>query len=60
MTGLASDSEHDSDFELGKKSEDDAVADLAQDVALAQYKLRMWKEKNEAKNSRQAKVCYSR
>jgi hypothetical protein len=38
-----------------KKSEEDAVAELAQDVALAQYKMRMLKEKNIA-NSRQAKV----
>ena len=55
---LASDSELDSDLDgPGKQSEDDAVADLAQDVALAQYKLRMWKEKKDAKSTtRQAKV----
>lgn len=37
------------------KSPEDAVAELAQDVALAQYKMRMWQKKNEA-NNRQAKV----
>ena len=58
LSKIDSDSEVDSDFDgAGKKTDDDAVADLAQDVALAQYKLRMWKEKNEAnKIGRKAKV----
>lgn len=55
---VPSDSEGIEDLDGGKKkkkSAEDAVAELAQDVALAQYKMRLLKGKSEA-NNRQAKV----